>query len=222
MAGKIKLKIGNSVIVKPSVLDPDLGTDISGWQGRISQINPENNSICIDWDSITLKNIPSEVIFKCEEEGLDWSQIYLEPTDVELTQAKDTEKDVAAIIEEIEAKHRWSHLGEEGKRIQAVLVDVEPDDEIAAFETWSEHLKKVLSFPFKAKVAEFQETGQLRNDDQVTLEGITSVEDLYGILVKVKHERRGYDFPLCDLEATDSKSPNYGFLRDYVVWFANR
>lgn len=53
-------------------------------------------------------------------------------------------------------------------------------------------------------------------------EPITSVEDLYGILVKVKHERRGYDFPLCDLEATDSKSPNYGFLRDYVVWFANR
>ncbi|MBW4457087.1 MAG: hypothetical protein KME55_32950 [Nostoc indistinguendum CM1-VF10] len=104
MVGKIKLKIGNSVIVKSSVLDPDLGTDISGWQGRISEIDLENNLICIDWDSITLKSIPEEVISGFEEEGLDWKQIYLQPTDVELTQPKDTKKDVAAIIDEIEAK----------------------------------------------------------------------------------------------------------------------
>jgi len=30
--------IGESVVVKPGVTDPDTGRDIGGWQGRISAI----------------------------------------------------------------------------------------------------------------------------------------------------------------------------------------
>ncbi len=148
--------------------------------------------------------------------------MYLEPTEVKLTQPRDTEEDVAALIDEIEAKHRWTYLGEEGKGIQAVLADVDPDDEMAASQAWNEHFKKVLSFPFKAVVAEFQERSPLRSGDKVTIQSLADVVGLYGILVKVEHKRRRYDFPLCDLEATAPNSSNYRFLREYVVWFANR
>jgi hypothetical protein len=219
---ELDFKVGDSVIVKQGVLDPDLGTDIGGWQGRISEIEQQSNLIGIDWDSITLKNIPDSVIDQCEVEGYDWTQMYLSSTEVELTQPRDTEEDVAAIIEQIESQHRWSYLEEEGKGIQAVLADVDPDDEMAAFEAWKEHLIHVLSFPFEAVVDEFQERGPLRAGDKVTVESMTDVEELYGILVKVKHKRSQYDFPLCDLEATEPNSSNYQFLREYVVWFANR
>jgi hypothetical protein len=219
---ELDFKVGDSVIVKQGVLDPDLGTDIGGWQGRISEIEGQSHLICIDWDSVTLKNIPDSVIDKCEVEGFDWTQMYLSSTEVELTQPRDTEEDVAAIIEQIDSQHCWSYLGEEGKGIQAVLADVDPDDEMATFEAWKEHLKKVLSFPFEAVVDEFQERSPLRAGEQVTVESLADVVGLYGVLVKVKQKGRQYDFPLCDLEATEPNSSNYLFLREYVVWFANR
>ena len=167
MSGKIDFKVGNSVIVKAGVLDPDLGIDIGGWQGRVSEIDQQNNLIGIDWDSITLKNMPEGVIEKCELEGWNWSTMFLESTEVELTQSRDTEKDVASIFEQIESQHRWSHLGEEGKGIQAVLASVDSDDEMEALRAWKEHFKKVLSFPFEAVVDEFQERGPLRSGDKL-------------------------------------------------------
>jgi hypothetical protein len=211
---ELEFKVGDSVIVKQGVLDPDLGTDIGGWQGRIAEI--EGQIIGLDWDSITLKNIPDSVIDQCEVEGYDWTRMHLEATEVELTRPRDTEEDVAAITEQIESQHRWSYLGEEGKGVQAVLADVDPDDEMAAFETWNEHLKKVLSFPFEAVVDEFQESGPLRAGDKVTVESLADVVDMYGILVKVKHKRSQYDFPLCDLEATEPNSSNYRFLIPFL------
>jgi hypothetical protein len=69
----------------------------------IVAIERQSNHIGIEWDSITLKNIPSSVIDQCEVENLDWTQMCLSSTDVELTQPRDTEEDVAAIIEQIES-----------------------------------------------------------------------------------------------------------------------
>jgi hypothetical protein len=34
----ISVKIGDSVIVKPNIQDPDFGLDIGGWQGRVSDV----------------------------------------------------------------------------------------------------------------------------------------------------------------------------------------
>jgi len=62
----MSFKIGNSVKVKPGVKDPDLEADISGWQGRISAVQ-DDGIVCIDWDSITLKQMPGSVIKKCEQ-----------------------------------------------------------------------------------------------------------------------------------------------------------
>jgi hypothetical protein len=64
-------------------------------------------------------------------------------------------------------------------------------DEMAAFEPWEEHLKKVLSFPFEAVVVdEFQERSPLRAGEQVTVQSLADVVGLYGVFVKVKQKHR--------------------------------
>jgi len=50
--------VGESVVVKPGVSDPDTGGDIGGWQGRISAIFDAEETLTIQWDSLTLKSIP--------------------------------------------------------------------------------------------------------------------------------------------------------------------
>lgn len=218
----MNVKVGDSVIVKPNTIDPDLGIDLGGWQGRISQVSETENLVCIDWDSITLKAIPDAAIAKSEEEGLEWSQIYLYATEVERSAPRDTQEEVDRILYRIQVKHAWDYLGEEGRYIRQVMADIDPDDEWAVFSAWESNLRKVLSFPFEAKVTEFQERGRLQVDDKVIVQEIADVDDLYGVLVAIEHKREAHVFPLCDLEAIHTKSPNYEYVRAYAVWFANR
>ncbi len=100
------VKIGDLVKVKPGVLDPDglLVSDeghkgrfldhninkvlsLAGWQGKIRDIQPQKDGttiIVIDWDSLTLQNMPKQVVKACEEKELDWKQMALFPDDVDV------------------------------------------------------------------------------------------------------------------------------------------
>jgi hypothetical protein len=148
--------------------------------------------------------------------------MYLEAQEVELTTPRDTEEDVAQVIEELQKKHAWSWVGEEGRRIQQVLADVDADDEMATLEAWEDYLEENLTFPFAAEIDEWQERGPLQAGDRVKVMGIGLVDDLYGIIVDVRRERGKYAFPLCDLEVVGEDSPNHQIVEDYRVWFANR
>ena len=72
-----------------------------------------------------------------------------------------------------------------------------------------------------AIVAEYQ-SGSIRGGDEVTVIGISELEDLYGTLVHVKHKREIYTVPLCDLKAPDMDTQTEQLVDDYAVWFANR
>ena len=216
-----KLKLGDSVVVKPNTDDPDLNINIGGWQGRISEIVEKDNTIGIRWDSITLKQMSDEAIAQCEEQGLDWTEIYLHPEEVEVTNSRDEENDVEEVIEVLRGKHCWDFLGEEGKRIRAVLAEADGDSEWAALEAWEEYFGKILSIPFEAQVSFWKGRGPLRPGDKVRVWGIEGSEDLYGILVSVRHGRKKYVLPLCELEVLDKSSPNCQPVADYSVWFAN-
>ena len=215
-------RVGDSVVVEPEVVDPDLGVDIGGWCGRVAEEPNAEGMVLISWDSVTLQNMPDSVIVQCEEQGLDWTGMVLRVQEVEPTSPKDTKADVAQVVEELGKKYAWIYLGEEGHRISKVLAGVDPGDEMAVLEAWEEHFRKSLIFPFEAEVSEHQSRGPLRIEDRVTVRDIVAVDDLYGIIVRLTHRRRQYDFPLCDLEVTDEHSPNYQIVRDYAVWFANR
>src|SRR3990172_3068436 len=61
----LPFKVGDSVVVKEGVQDPDFGGDMSGWQGRITKIDPRPPDpplVTILWDSVTLRNIPRATI----------------------------------------------------------------------------------------------------------------------------------------------------------------
>jgi hypothetical protein len=216
-------QVGDSVMVKPGILDPDFGIEIGRWQGRITEIGVgQRDTIMISWDSITLRHIPDSVIEQCEERGLAWTEMGLEAHEIELTSPRDTEKDVARAIDELSRKHAWSWLGEEGTRIGQILDGIDPDDEMALLRQWEKHLERHLRFPFEAEVAEYQERGPLQSGNRVTVQKIFDVNDFYGVIVLLTHRRRQYHFPLCDLEVVDENSPNYELVSDYAVWFANR
>jgi hypothetical protein len=88
------LHVGDSVVVKSGVLDPDFGTDISGWQGRIEKLNDGEN-VFIRWDSITLRKMGLDIIIRCENENRDWDVMTLDTVEIEVTTARDSEEDVS-------------------------------------------------------------------------------------------------------------------------------
>jgi len=175
------LEVGDCIVVKPGVKDPDYGFDISGWQGRITEIEtyqPGHMTIMFQWDSLSLKHMPASAIRRSEENGLDWTTMGLAPEEVEKAEPRDTQTDVDKIVEEFSAEHNWDHLGKQGRRIHKVLQDVDEDDELEAFKTWREYLEAHLKLPFEAEVSEFQERGPLQAGDLAKVIGFEGVEDL--------------------------------------------
>lgn len=215
------MKVSDSVVVKTGTLDPDFGVDIGGWQGRVVETG-SGDTICIKWDSLTLRQMPEAIIAQSEEQGFDWRRIWLGTEDVEVTTPRDTPRDVAEAQRELEARTGWLHLGEQGRRIQKVLKGIDEEDDIAAFSAWERYLKQRLVFPFNATVFEHWMWGPVSVGDHVKVQSFAGIEDPYGVLVRVTLEGRAYRFPLCDLEVTDKSSPNDQPVDDYAIWFANR
>lgn len=212
----MKFTIGDSVKVKRGIKCPDdKSVDVSGWQGRIFDI--EDDLIGIRWDSITLKHVPEKYIKNSEEDGFDWTELYLSADEVEPALPRDLEGDAESFAEKIAGKALCFGTGKEGERILKVIDGAE--DEV---EAWNSHLNTVLTFPFEAEISEPQDRGSLKYGDSVTVLGISGTDDLYGILVDITYGRKRYVFPLCDLNALDKNSKNYTPVKDYCVWFANR
>ncbi|HEX8607163.1 MAG TPA: hypothetical protein VF679_00840 [Pedobacter sp.] len=118
------MKQGDSVKVKQGILDPDLNQfNMSGWQGRITNITSDNESNLIEiaWDSITLKQLPKEFIENSIEDGYDYSVMSLEKDDIELTKPRDKESDVEKQMKEIEKRYHNIAFDEQEKRIAAIL-----------------------------------------------------------------------------------------------------
>jgi hypothetical protein len=218
-----KFKIGQVVRINDGVKDEDFDEEIGGWHGRIREIDAGNQLILIEFDSITLRNMPIEYVERCEEEGMSWAEYYIGFDDVMPVEPRDTKTDVKAAAGELAAQAGWAYLGEEGRAINAVLADIDIDDEMAQMEAWYDYFEEVLSFPFRAVVDEFQERGSpLRAGDRVHVLGLADADDLYGVLVNVKRQFSKLVFPLCDLKALDETSPNYDPVYLYALWFANR
>src|SRR3982751_6252876 len=118
------MKKGDSVKVKQGIVDPDLNKfDMSGWQGRIINISRENGTeiIEIEWDSITLKQLPEEFIKDSLEEGYDYATMWLTKEDVEPTTQRDTKSDVEKQLEKLNEQYQHYAFDEEEKRIAAIL-----------------------------------------------------------------------------------------------------
>ena len=222
----MKYKIGQTVKVKTGVLCPDDSEfNLSDWTGRIIELEEEEGeepTVCIEFDSITLKNMPEKFIKKSEQEGLDWSKMYLDVNDVEPTKSRDTEQDAIKVRNEIKKRFEWIGIGSEGELIQSVINSAESYREWDALKAWEKYLEQNLQFPFETFIHEYQGRGPLNEGDKLKVFGIELVDDHYGIIVACRKERKRYDFPLVDLKVTEKKSINSNIIEAYRTWFANR
>ena len=221
------MKIGDSVKVKKGVLEPDTEKfEIGGWQGRIVEIDTtsttEGTLVNIEWDALTLQQLPADYIIQSEIEGLGWEMMVLFESDVEKAESRDEVADVRKMQDELSVKYYWCSLGEEGLRIGAVLEAADRNDDMQCFDVWHKHIDSALSFPIQAIVSESEDNGLLKEGAKVAITSLSTIAERYGIIANVKWNDTNYEFPLCDLEVIDNKSTDFQLINDYGIWFANR
>jgi hypothetical protein len=110
-------KVGDSVRIKPGVKEYHFEQfDMGGWEGRIWDIDdghsysgePGQISAELDFDSITLRQLPEKFIEKCLEEFIDFRGIDLWVYNVESATPRDTQEDVIAVRLELDKKYDYS------------------------------------------------------------------------------------------------------------------
>lgn len=223
---KMSLKIGDSVIVKAGIKEPDSESfEIGGWQGRVTEIDMEfveGPLINVEWDTVTLEQMPSEFIERSEIDGLDWREMNLYESELVKAVPRDTKTNVKKAQEKLSNFFNYSSFGKQGQRISKVLTGIDRDDEMACLQKWVKHLEKELHFPVHAIVTESINTEIIDYDDEVLIKSLTHIVDMYGIIATIKHDGKKLEFPLCDLEVIDKKSTGYQLINDYCTWFGNR
>lgn len=102
-------KVGDTVVVKKGVKDPDFGTDLGGWYGRIAAVNPEDkNNIEVNWDSITLKNMSQDIIAACVIEQLDFGSMLLAANELKPAQPRDTVREAEEMLTRLTVQNMLS------------------------------------------------------------------------------------------------------------------
>jgi tetratricopeptide (TPR) repeat protein len=234
------LKIGDTVQVQAGVKDPDYGIDLSGWQGEVTDLDEDeqgNSLLLVEWDSQTLESMPDEEIEKSEEDGLDWSKMYLLESEVKRAEQRDTPQQRQASREKRAAQFPWAYLGEQGRRIQAVLQagqerpagqdrpagqerpGVDPEDEWAAFQAWDAHLRQHMQLPFTAEVSEPVEVDWLEVNDRVKVVAFEALDESWGVQVRAAKGKQQASLALYALEFAAGKKANKELLDDYLTWY---
>lgn len=221
------MKLGDSVIVKQGVKEPDFEEfSIGGWQGRVVEIDTksdkDNNLIMIEWDSLTLRQIPSNYIEQSKRDGLDWKNMTLYESELEKSKPRDTKENVKQTQDKLSDKHYWDSLGSEGIRISKILDNVNPKDEMKCLQKWVEYLDNELSFPIHAIVSDSEDNWLIKSGDRVIIKSLPHIVDTYGIIASIRLNDKKYEFPLCDLEVIDKTKSYFQLIHDYRTWFSNR
>lgn len=76
------IQVGDFVKVKNEIMCPDMeGLCIGGWKGKVIEIT--EGLVCIEWDDITIENMPNYFIEQSDDEGLEYRLMYLYMNEVE-------------------------------------------------------------------------------------------------------------------------------------------
>ena len=117
--------MGTAVRVKPGGVAPRLDQEIGDWRGRILGYEEDPSSgqqqINIQWDSLTLRNMPRTYIERCRKQRVSWQEITLPVNQVSRAGLRDREQDVAEAVEAIRQDLLIGPWIERGKQVQAKL-----------------------------------------------------------------------------------------------------
>jgi hypothetical protein len=110
-------KVGSSVRFKPGIREYHFDQfDMGGWQGRILEFmddkNPDGSEgelhVELDFDSITLKQLPVKFIEMCLERRIDFRGIDTWVYNIEAAKPRDTKEDAIAVRLELDKKYDYS------------------------------------------------------------------------------------------------------------------
>ena len=221
-----RFKIGDSVRVRDGVKCPDdARLSLAGFQGRVFEITKtDDGKTClgIEWDSVTQAGLSDAYLESCEQEGYEVSEMYLYEEEVDSSQPRDTEEEAAACTDTVRARSFWLGYGDQGVRILGVIGNIGVEEDEDLFLAWYNSLSSRLVFPFAAKVCEFQERGPYQEGDNLVVLAFAGIDDVMGILARVKRRFFRRSFPLCDLEAVSLPPEMREAIEDYLMWFTNR
>lgn len=88
-------------------------------------------------------------------------------------------------------------------------------------QAWFDYLKEHLEFPFEAEVNLVSYSEVLSDGDVVKVKDLDNMFDMYGMIMKIKKERKTYYIPLVELELIDKKSMNYKIINAFLEWYEN-
>lgn len=219
-----RFQVGDRVRVKQGIRDADYpDMPLGGWAGTISEVH-DDGMYTVRWSQETLAAIHPVFLKRCERDGIDLEQYWLEGDDLEPDAG-------GPLTIESPTKIRTKRLSpkDQDDRVRMVF-DLTTDDPLPAvdydtLETYREHLAKHLVFPFDAKYT--AETGPLSSKTtKVHVIGLgdpdaeSMIDDTYGILCVAEHEGRNLTLPLGDLEVPKGNT-NWQLIEDYGYWFWN-
>ena len=101
-------KKGQSVKTRADMKDYETGKfEMGNWQGRVVDFHSdeEGTFVEVQWDSVTLQNMPDEYIEESINEDLDYENFVLDPNDLELCEPRDEEKDVHRVQAEVDSRY---------------------------------------------------------------------------------------------------------------------
>lgn len=218
---------GSSVRVRAGVIEPETGTDLGGWEGRVKQLaaDPDSGALVawVEWDSLTLKELTPGLIRRLIEADTDWLDQALEARDLLPASPRDTQAQTDQARTELLARYVWVDLDEQGKRIHRILREsFKAHPQFTSLEAWEAYLGGRLRFPFMARVVVEQDSGPLKLDMQVEVRELSGIDPEHGLFAMVQRGGRSFVFPLSDLAVDDPASPNFQPLEDYGMWFENK
>ena len=196
-----RFNVGDKVRVRPGVSDPDYDDlTIGGWTGTVAEIQSGTPpTFLVGWSTETLKNQGTIYRNRCERDGLDSDEMWLEEGDLE----PDTGGPVQ-IEQPSNVVTKPLSMDEQDDRIRAMFGltsdDPLPDVDGNSLAVYHEHLAKTLSFPFETDY--FEETGPFEgNNHIVKVNGLMSLDDydcdeMYGLMCKARLGKRQVCLPL--------------------------
>ena len=211
-----KFHIGDLVRVKHGVADidyPDI--PMGGWVGRISEVG--GGSCLIRWSTETLENVHPVYRNRCERDGGDFRQYWVNVTDLEPAPIEplEMEQPTAIVTRPLSPDNQQDRI--------CVVFGLTSDDLLPCHSeatelTYLYYLKRNLTFPFPARC--FDPIENRKRD--VTVTGFCDdlpLEDGFRVVCEVLDGGKKGRMPLSKLEV-EPGNPNYQMVDDYIAWLS--
>ena len=199
-------------------------------------------SVHIRWDSVTLSGMSPKMIEECLDDGLDFETVWLGIEDVEPAEPRDKPGDAEARAAALRDEYDYVTYEEQDQNISAILGSKKLAVTERTHDRLYDYLDENIKYPCILTGAEDfsweepylfgffsqKEYNELKNrrpssTDRYKLKSLERIDDLRGILVKVKRigDKKTFILPLWDLKTAERKDPNHLMIDDYSYWMSN-